>query len=679
MIQRLTGTLLAAPIGALAGASTAARARLHGFWRDLRLRRRRVWSRGGRAYLELRELATDERRRFAAAAQDALEALDGIEWARVNAPLGRLVVAYDEARWPDPLELVRRVEEVEERLGLLDHPFAPDPPEHPGDVEPFVRGAVTLGADALGLGLGLALRVVRSRPEPIEVDLAALTAALQHLPRARAAVERRLGSAVADLSLGLLAPLTSGLVRGWSGPIVDALARSLHLRELLARRDCWQRLEPTLGADPEHQGCAAPARRERPAPLREGPIERYAEGAQVATLGGFGFGLATTQRMESASASLVSGVPRPARVGREAFGAWLGARLARREVVVLRPRALRRLDRVDWLAVEEDLLAPRRLLVGDASPLGGLDRDEALARAAALLDPARPDEVQRAAPWALGPVASLAPGREDLARRGAALARDEGGQALLLTRHGAPAALILAEPAVDPLARALVTAARRAGLRLALLGGDGPPATWAAADARLPGRVDPDLAVQSLQADGSGVLVVTSSSCSGLAVADVGLGVARPGAAPPWEADLLARDGLGAALLLVEAARAARAASHQSVSLAAAEAGMGLLLSLTDLEPRAIRRLMLLADAASLLALLNGVRLARKVPDRGQAVARATPRWHALTAGEVLERLRSGPDGLTQAEAAARGAASRRGPAGPRRFWRHASPRASWN
>ncbi|MCO5172268.1 MAG: cation-translocating P-type ATPase [Planctomycetes bacterium] len=646
----------------LAGAREAAGARWRAFWRDLRLRRRRVWARGGRAYLELRELAHHEHRRFDAAARDALEALEGIEWARVNAALGRLVVSYDEARWPDPLELVRRVEEVEERLGHLDLPFAPDPPEHPGDVEPFVRGAITLGADALGLGLGLALRVVRSRPEPIEVDLAALTAALQHLPRARAAVERRLGSAVADLSLGLLAPLTSGLVRGWSGPIVDALGRGLRLRELLARRDCWTRLEPALGAHHEHQRCAAPTRRERPAPLREGPIERYAEGAQVATLGGFGFGLATTQKMESASASLVSGVPRPARLGREAFSSWLAVRLARRDVLVLRPRALRRLDRIDWVAVEEDLLAPRRLLVADASPLGWLDRDEAVAHAAALLAPTRPDEVQRAGAWSLGPIDALAPGRDDLVRRGAALA-PEGARPLLLARGGAPAALVVVEPAVDPLARALVAAVRRAGLRLALLG-DGEGADWVAADARLPARVDPDLAVQSLQADGAGVLVVTSSARGGLGVADVGLGIAREGRAPPWEADLLVRDGLGAALLLVEAARGAREAAHQSVNLAAAEAGMGLLLSLTDLEPRTVRRLMLLADVASLLALLNGVRLARGVVDPGPAVAREAPRWHALLPDEVLERLRSAPEGLAGHEAAARRApAARR--AGP--------------
>src|SRR4051794_808756 len=57
------------------------------------LGRRRVWSRPGRHHIEVLGVCQDGGDVLARQVEAALERMPGVEWARVNAPSGRVVVA----------------------------------------------------------------------------------------------------------------------------------------------------------------------------------------------------------------------------------------------------------------------------------------------------------------------------------------------------------------------------------------------------------------------------------------------------------------------------------------------------------------------------------------------------------------------------------------------------------
>lgn len=94
--------------------------------------------------------------------------LDGVQWAEVNAVLGRVVVAFDDGQ-VDVDDLIDVIEGVEEAHELHQERFPLDRPEHPADREPLQRQALAIGADIAGLGLGLVGRVVRANPLSAEV------------------------------------------------------------------------------------------------------------------------------------------------------------------------------------------------------------------------------------------------------------------------------------------------------------------------------------------------------------------------------------------------------------------------------------------------------------------------------------------------------------------------------
>ncbi len=554
-----------------------------GTWlQRLRWLRRRTWVGSDRLHLECRALPPGACEAFGRAVAEELGALDGVRWARHNRPLERVVVAYAGA----PIDVdavIERLEAIEARLGLEAHPFPADPREHPGDLEPLARTLVEGGADLAWLAIGQALRASGVGRLPFHLDLAATTALFRETPRLRRLLEERLGGEMTDWLLGLLSPATQGLSHGWSGPLVDVAHRALRARELAARRAEWARWEPTLCGHPDaHGDCDAPT--PRPRPLPGGAVEDYAEQALLVALGAFGFGLAASGDTRAATAPVFGGVPKPARLGREAFVAELGTWLAREGVAVLRGQALRLLDRVDCLLVSEEVLR--------------------------------------------------GPGGED------------GGR--------------------DPAADALAAAARAAGLRR-VLASDAPAAVaWFDAEAVVPDGPRLAKRVRALQAEGRVVCLVARGPQAALAAADVALAIAAPGAPradPPWGADLLVPD-LQRACGVVAATGLARGASLQSVRLAEVEAAAGLLLCLRGLEPRTTRAIQLLADVAAAIALGNGVRKARAVRRRVPPPTDRTP-WHVLTSDEALARARSGPGGLSDAEAAER----RVEPTAPPRRW----------
>lgn len=112
-------------------------------------------------HLEARSLSPADRKRYSRGVSERLARAEGVYWARHNGPLGRVVVSFDPAR-TDAAALAFRLEQLERRHGMSAAPFASDPPEHPGDVEPLLRALVEGLADLGGLALGSAL--VRCAP-----------------------------------------------------------------------------------------------------------------------------------------------------------------------------------------------------------------------------------------------------------------------------------------------------------------------------------------------------------------------------------------------------------------------------------------------------------------------------------------------------------------------------------
>ncbi|MBX3246868.1 MAG: HAD-IC family P-type ATPase [Myxococcales bacterium] len=325
-------------------------------WRKIRHHSRRRWRQGKRLHLEVRPVPAELSRSFASATEAAFATFPEVHWARYNAVLGRVVVEL--AREPDDAilaELDAALDAVEERFGLAEIPFADDEAaQHPGDDEIRVRTRVEIGADVLGIATGLAFRLygVRADGRRLPLDLAALLSALEGIPDARLAIEGRLGKGTTELALNLGKAISSAMLQGAVGPSVDAARRVLRLREVEARAAAFATREEELCGDADGHPPMRPDVGSRPQPLPRGPIERYSEKAVLATLGGAGFGLASSQSLEGAAAGIFGGLPRPAYLGREAFAAWLGLLLGRRDVVVLEREALRRLDRVDFVVLE---------------------------------------------------------------------------------------------------------------------------------------------------------------------------------------------------------------------------------------------------------------------------------------------------------------------------------------
>lgn len=319
-------------------------------------RRRRCHVTDGRAHIELRTLGADERAALARRLDEAYGAVRGVAWAELHPFVHRLVVAFDPAECALD-ELVARLVEVERACGIGDRPFPSEGPEHPGDLEPLVRAVLELGGDVAGLWLAVVGRVLALPVPPLLIDAVALFGVLEGMPRLRGVVEERLGTQTASLVLGVASALSHGLAQRPSGPLVDIAHRCLQIGERLGRRRVWQARAADLCAEPTRAEPDADFADPRPAALPPGAIEAYTEAAFAGALGAFGLGMAATGSLAGATTGLVGGVPKAARLGREAFATLLGRMIAARGVLTLDPAALRQLDRIDRLVMAADVRA----------------------------------------------------------------------------------------------------------------------------------------------------------------------------------------------------------------------------------------------------------------------------------------------------------------------------------
>lgn len=506
-------------------------------------RQRRWTSAGPRLHIEVRLAQPGDAGALARELAALIEHEPAIALIDVNPFLRRAILAIDPDRATAD-RVVALVEQAEVRCDLDRQDFPAEAAEHPADLEPLVRLVAELGGDVAGFWLAIVGRLASVRVLPVQIDLLAVTSVLEGMPMLRGWVDARLGPQTSSLWLGIATALAQGLTQNPLGPLVDITHRSLQAADRVARRRAWFEREPALSGSAS-VALGELAAEARPAPLPAGPVERWAEMAFAGSVGAFGLGVATTGSLADSSAVLVGGVPKPARLGREAFASLLARLLAGRGVLAFDPAALRRLDRVDRLVV------------------------------------------------------------------GAELARD---------------------PGID----VLKDAARQADLPTETLGPD----------------ADAGEAIRRLQRRGHVVLFVGRRPSVGHGAADVSVGLESDTGAPCWGAHLLAGSALADAGLVVLACAAARRVAADSVTLAEAGIGLGLLAAFGQrLQFATATRVMLATHVATLLSMANGARHAWSVDFIPRAAPRDDVPWHALEGDTALEQLATGADGLTTAEA----------------------------
>ena len=147
------------------------------------------------------------------------------------------------------------------------------------DIDPPVANGVALGADLLAIGGGLAGRVMRLPRLPAE--LAALTAAVEVLPRMGQRLHASLGRVQTDLGMALMSSAISTASQAVVSSAADAALRILLLAETAAHRDAKSRRAEELCRNAETSRAHPLESEPRPAPLPDGPIERYAQRAST--------------------------------------------------------------------------------------------------------------------------------------------------------------------------------------------------------------------------------------------------------------------------------------------------------------------------------------------------------------------------------------------------------------
>lgn len=242
--------------------------------------RRRVWSRNGRAYIELRGRSqhTDEMRRALAS---AVQRLKGVRWAEVNAVTGELLCAFDEGGITIE-RLIDTIESVEEAHDIPDETFPMD--AHPADQAPITAEAIALASDCAAFALATTGKFVRLPRLPRGARIALTW--MDNQPRLREQLETRLGPHGTDLVLAAGNAAMHGLTQEPAALAVDAVNRVIQISELTTRRATWCDFEEELCS----AGLPAEAvqRQERPCPLPAGPIETCGDRAAMGALAGAG-------------------------------------------------------------------------------------------------------------------------------------------------------------------------------------------------------------------------------------------------------------------------------------------------------------------------------------------------------------------------------------------------------
>jgi cation-transporting ATPase I len=349
-------------------------------------RSRRISLLSGRAHIEVRGIDQPGTEPAARELERRLLALSGVLAAEANGVLGYVVITFD----PDLVgveSLVGEIEQIEQIVGLAGQRFPST--DHPGDHTPITRHGLVLAADLAGSGLAVAGRMAHALRLPIAVPM--LFSMADSAARIRPVLEGRLGRETADLVLGLSSAAALTLAQRPVGLALEAAFRAPRVAEARARCRAFERREAELGRPGAHR--VPPIERlPRPAPLPAGPVERLGGPAAAGSMAAYAAGLLVSRSHARAQGFLAAGIPKAARVGREAFASHVGRAAANRGAVALDPQFFRRLDRVDTVVLDAPVLLTGRRVLDEIVPVAGhnVSIEELRRRGQQLVDLKRP-------------------------------------------------------------------------------------------------------------------------------------------------------------------------------------------------------------------------------------------------------------------------------------------------
>ncbi|AWK74234.1 metal transporter [Rhodococcus oxybenzonivorans] len=325
---------------------------------------RRYWCGFDRIWMEVRGLDAPEGPQVGTAVLAAVRALPGVTAADLNYALSRIVVAVDDEA-PSLTQLCDTVCSAENSVRAPEHER---PLDLPGDDVVLAGRIAALATTGVGFGVSLAAAALRLPQLPPAVAAAVISADYQ--PRIRRLVERQLGPEATDVVLATAGAAILTLTQNPVSLAVSVLIRATLTAETWSARQAWHRHEPALA---QHAGDDHPPEHpHRPRSLPVGPVERHADRSALAAPAAAAVAGAATGEAGLAGTALIVAAPAAARTARESFAATLGRGLADRHAVLpLRPPALRRLDRVDAVVIDPQVLTP---VVPDAHVLDYIRR-----------------------------------------------------------------------------------------------------------------------------------------------------------------------------------------------------------------------------------------------------------------------------------------------------------------
>ncbi|HEX2401477.1 MAG TPA: cation-translocating P-type ATPase, partial [Mycobacterium sp.] len=390
-------------------------------------------------------------------------------------------------------------------------------------------------------------------------------------------------------------------------------------------RRAWHKYESDLA---DHPSDAPP----RISQTSAWSAERYANRAGAAGVAAAAaLGLLSANPRTAGLAALVA-APKSVRTAREAFGCALTRGLADQHgALVLHPRVLRRLDRIDTVVIDPRVLYTDDLMVSRITGLQNSERTKAWnATRTALKD------------GKLGPgwhPLSGVPGAGDI------------GDALI-------------SPVRDPFAGAVVAEARQSGRAVVSVADDGLRSLAKGFDHLHPisGSIDDTLAdaIATLRADGATVALLTTPEMLAAHDADFTIGVAHEQQPPPWGADVFVPDLTGAWRLL-HALQAAHAVKNRGIELSASSSLIGALMLIPGVPgsgPASV-------NSAAIAGLWFGFTTGAKVFRDKEPAPEPVHDWHALPVEEVQRLL---PRPAEQPDAPRPGRIERLSAAPPVRF-----------
>ncbi|MGE0297365.1 MAG: HAD-IC family P-type ATPase, partial [Pseudonocardia sp.] len=313
---------------------------------------RPVWSGPGRLHVAVRGVPTDALDGFAADLGERVGAVPGVQWAGLDQGCGRLVVAAE----GDVGEAVIAAVEAAEAAAGADGPFPTTVEDHPADRAGVARHALEAAADVAAVATAVTARALSLPARLLPIDPAPVLGLVASSERLRAPLEGVLGRPAVGTVLNIASAAVNGAEQRFVAPAVDLAHRVLLVRQEESRGATFDRLERRLYPQAPAGPAVAPPVHGRPVPLPPGPVERYVEQDLVATLAAAAATVPLSGRAQRASSVLSVGVPKAARLGREAFASGVVEYLGRCGVLVVAPRPVRLLDQVDRVVVDPAVL-----------------------------------------------------------------------------------------------------------------------------------------------------------------------------------------------------------------------------------------------------------------------------------------------------------------------------------